>query len=196
MFKICTACKAEKPLEGFYRHPTAPLGRACKCIPCSKSINAAAYDKNRAARLMYMQAYREKNKDFICEMKRADYKENKQRWETAEAKARARQWRQDNRERLNAMERRRFATDERYRHANRLKAAARRAAVVKWADEKEIGKIYQEAARKSVESGIAHVVDHVIPIKHRLVCGLHVETNLRVVTEHENAVKKNSFMVI
>lgn len=56
-----------------------------------------------------------------------------------------------------------------------------------------IAEIYHLARLRTKATGIKHVVDHVIPLTHKLVCGLHVETNLRVVPQKVNAAKSNSF---
>jgi len=61
----------------------------------------------------------------------------------------------------------------------------------KWANLEEIDKIYQTARRLTIETGIPHEVDHIVPIRHPLVCGLHVEYNLRVITAQENNKKSN-----
>lgn len=57
-----------------------------------------------------------------------------------------------------------------------------------WADRKKIAAIYKEAR------ALGMVVDHVIPLKGRGVCGLHVETNLRIITKLENAEKSNKLI--
>ena len=61
----------------------------------------------------------------------------------------------------------------------------------KWTNLEEIDKIYQTARQLTIETGIPHEVDHIVPIRHPLVCGLHVEYNLRVVTAQENNKKSN-----
>lgn len=64
-------------------------------------------------------------------------------------------------------------------------------ALAKWANLKEIKKIYVEAARISKETGIKHNVDHIYPLISPVCCGLHVESNLRIITEEENKKKSN-----
>ena len=64
-----------------------------------------------------------------------------------------------------------------------------------WANVIEIRNIYKKAKQLTYETGIKHEVDHIIPSNHPLVCGLHVENNLQILTEHENIKKSNSFSV-
>jgi len=64
-----------------------------------------------------------------------------------------------------------------------------------WADRKAIKAIYIKASQLTIETGVKHEVDHIIPSNHQLVCGLHVENNLQILTEYENTKKSNSFVV-
>jgi hypothetical protein len=58
-----------------------------------------------------------------------------------------------------------------------------------WADPKAIEAVYVEAARLGLE------VDHVIPLKGKQVCGLHIEGNLVLLTKLENLKKGNRYEV-
>jgi hypothetical protein len=76
-----------------------------------------------------------------------------------------------------------------YAAATRARQARLQNAMPDWADKEKIKEIYLEAAKKSAETGIKHHVDHIIPLRGKNVCGLHVHTNLRVITAIENLQK-------
>jgi len=81
--------------------------------------------------------------------------------------------------------------------ANRILNARKRKVLVEsrspWGTPAEFGAIYAEADRLTRETGIKHSVDHIIPLKHKLVSGLHVPNNLQVITLAENISKSNSW---
>jgi hypothetical protein len=64
-----------------------------------------------------------------------------------------------------------------------------------WANKVAIKEIYKEARYLSKTTSIKHHVDHIIPLRHPLVCGLHVENNLQILTKDENITKSNLFLV-
>lgn len=80
-----------------------------------------------------------------------------------------------------------------YLSYHRLRNIHKQCAKPLWASDEAIAAIYEESKRRTLETGIPHCVDHVIPLRGRLVCGLHVETNLQVLTVSENARKQNKF---
>lgn len=76
------------------------------------------------------------------------------------------------------------------RHAAKLKRTP------PWADQKAIMGIYRKARSLTVSTGIEHHVDHVYPLQGRLVSGLHVHTNMQILSGSENIRKSNIFEVI
>lgn len=64
-------------------------------------------------------------------------------------------------------------------------------AMPRWADRDAIAAIYREAQRISLKTGIPHDVDHIIPLRGKIVCGLHIPVNLRIITATENRRKHN-----
>jgi hypothetical protein len=63
-----------------------------------------------------------------------------------------------------------------------------------WADLKAIKTIYDESHRVTKATGLEHHVDHIIPMRGKLVSGLHVAENLRVLPGPENLAKGSKFM--
>jgi hypothetical protein len=55
--------------------------------------------------------------------------------------------------------------------------------------------IYREAQRLTAATGVAHHVDHEIPLQGVLVSGLHVHNNLQILTALENIKKRNRFAI-
>lgn len=60
-----------------------------------------------------------------------------------------------------------------------------------WSDVLLVREMYAEARKLTVDTGVPHHVDHVIPLKHPRVCGLHAHTNLQILTADMNTSKGN-----
>lgn len=136
----------------------------CHCSQCMEE----RLEKARASR----QAWEARNRDKLSHKHRAYHAVNKER-RAAENKI----WRQNNLDRGAAS------------------AAKRRAAKLQatppWADLDAIAAFYAVARRLTDETGIAHHVDHIVPLQHPLICGLHVENNLQILTTDDNIAKSN-----
>lgn len=75
--------------------------------------------------------------------------------------------------------------------------AQKKNAIPSWStkeDIKSIASLYSISRERTDNTGVAHVVDHIIPLQGREVCGLHTTTNLRVITAEENAAKSNKLL--
>jgi hypothetical protein len=78
---------------------------------------------------------------------------------------------------------------------SKTRQARKRQAVPSWANLGRIQALYSLAAMLTSNTGEKWHVDHVIPIKNDLVCGLHTYENLRVVPAKVNLQKSNKFVI-
>lgn len=64
---------------------------------------------------------------------------------------------------------------------------------VSWANKFFIKEAYHLASLRTKLTGMEWHVDHIIPLRNPLVCGLHVENNLQVIPAEVNHRKGNRF---
>ena len=75
--------------------------------------------------------------------------------------------------------------------ATRARQALQLRALPAWANKKAIKAFYVEARGLTDATGIPHEVDHIIPLRGKLVWGFHVEGNLQVIPAIMNRRKWN-----
>ena len=80
-----------------------------------------------------------------------------------------------------------------YAKANGKRRAIKIKAQPEWANHEAIALIYKQASYVSLRTGVPHEVDHDIPLQGKYVCGLHVETNLKIIPMSENRKKSNLY---
>lgn len=156
------------------------LGRAWKAANREKrKADGAAYRAANAERERERhRKYREQNGEKLKAAQAAYYAANKER-----CRAATRRWMEQNGERLRAAAKAWAAENRNELDARRR--AQRRRAVPAWADLAAMRKIYREAKAKGLH------VDRIVPLRSRLVCGLHCEANLQLLTAEENIRKSN-----
>jgi hypothetical protein len=173
----------------------------------------------KACRSSYLKKYREANREALVEASRRRYIEKKEEYQEAgrrnyeknkEAyKARAKKWVEKNPgKRKAAVDKynngdpvRRYESGKKHRLSNpgyyaaayKARQQRKRQAMPFWANEESIKAIYRQAAWVEKMTGIKQHVDHYYPLKNDLVCGLHVENNLRIIPAFDNLSKGNKF---
>lgn len=184
MVKACSKCGETKSLTSFYRRSASPDGLQPLCKTCdnkrNRTYNKRFPHKNRIASAKY----RSQNREECLRRQASWYMANKERWTAY----------RDNQDKAAI----RSANVEYYKthkadYVARLakRRATKLRATPKWADEDMIKAIYKKAAQLTFDTGIKYHVDHVIPLIHGLVCGLHAHTNLEVVPAMLNHSKNN-----
>ena len=147
------------------------------CVECLKedwtkdNARRAQLPKSDAARAAGRRYY-ERNKELVKAAAQSRTSELKRQYRIA--------WKERNPETVQAS-------------ANAWKRRARYA-TPKWLTQPhkaQIRALYLAARRLTKETGVKHVVDHIVPLRSSIVCGLHVPWNLQILTHIENCEKSN-----
>ena len=73
----------------------------------------------------------------------------------------------------------------------RLRRAAEKRATPAWADAAATRAVFAQAEALTHSTGQTHSADHLVPLSHPLVCGLHWDKNMTVETLASNMRKGN-----
>lgn len=172
-------------MNDFYNDKRARDGRTTRCKCCLTEINKSDYIKLKDWHSNYrkqwnaknpdkLKSYREKHNKINYEKNR-DYFQQYVKINQDKRKASTRRWREE-KPWMNAAK-------EAKRRATKLKATP------KWADLKAIKEFYKNCPK-------GYHVDHIIPLKGRNVCGLHVLENLQYLPAIENIKKSNRYDIL
>lgn len=185
--KTCTGCGASKPLDCFGAHKIGLNGRRSRCRVCraAEAAERNARPEVKAQNAATKTAYRASHRDEHAEYNRG--------WNARNPGRRAAtclKWSRSNPETVKANSRAYALANQaartalqNKRHANKLLRTPA------WANLRKIKGWYIAAGRQGLQ------VDHIIPLQGKLVSGLHVHTNLQLLTPEANRRKHNTFKV-
>lgn len=184
--KICNKCQQAKEISLFYANKRMKDKLNTFCIECHKADNVARKHKNRA------------NQEFKA--KELVYKKEYRERTIAERAAYMAEWREINREWV-------LRYSKEYRDTNKARynflCQKRKIDLIKrtpmWLTEDDcwlMSEAYELAALRTAATGVKHHVDHIIPLRGKIVSGLHVPQNLQVIPWIDNQRKTNKFEVL
>lgn len=186
----CSGCEKLLDQELFYKrknHKGKPVSGKCKKCSSKAATDWALKNPEKAKDAAARHHATEHSKK-----KQKEWRENNKEY----VKEKLYAWRKANPETVNAIARKsRIKNKDRVYYNNRKREILEVTSMPSWANGCEIRRIYDEAKRISKETGVKHHVDHIVPLKGKAVCGLHVENNLQIITAAENLKKFNKFEV-
>jgi len=162
----------------------APRKTKGSCVDCLK----IEWAKGNETRAKY---FREYNKSEAGIAAKQDYYKRNRATVIARAQARTKEEKQAYRAAWKASNPMQVLAD------NKIRRRKHREATPPWIDRKqkaEMRALYQIAITMTKTTGEQYVVDHIVPLRSDVVCGLHVPWNLRVITQEENLKKSNKLV--
>jgi len=172
--KPCKGCGAVKPLDQFDRQRLNRDGLHTSCKTCRSRYEAERYAANTERIKARVQAAYAANPEPAKAREARRYQAKKPLLD-AQHKA----WRKANWDALRPL----FVAKRYERDAHIARATP------PWADLDMIRDIYRQCDALTRQTGIKHNVDHVVPLRGKNVCGLHVHYNLQILTERANKSK-------
>ena len=127
----------------------------------------------------YGKIYYQKNKEKLREYRRKYHSSNKDK---------SKEYKLKNKDKIREANRLYRLNNPHIKNtANAIRRATKLNATPKFVNLKKIKEIYKNCPK-------GFHVDHIIPLKNKLVCGLHVEWNLQYLPAKENLSKSNKLM--
>jgi hypothetical protein len=176
--KACAKCGTSRPLADFGKDANRKDGFQPYCKACNRQYRLANKDRISAYREQNREYYRAKNQewralnpDLVAQRNAAQYYANRD-----ESIRRVRDWQRANPDKHCEIQVRRYASVKSSQPA--------------WADRLAIAAVYKTAAQIR-RSGFDVHVDHIVPLRSKIVCGLHVQHNLQIIDRRINLIKNN-----
>lgn len=178
--RTCRTCKVDKSLTEYQKHSTYKDGISTQCKLCvsayRKAIRAANLERDRE----YTRKYKQKNREIVLQRSKKYVVENPEK-------------------RKETMRLYRQRTRPLQLSYARKRQAAKLQRTPKWLAENDfwmMQEAYHLAELRTKLFNFTWHVDHIIPLRGKLVSGLHTPYNLQVIPGKDNVSKANRYEVI
>ncbi len=172
--KTCTRCKETKSLSNFAKRTASKDGLAPTCSACKSEVAKARYAADEDFRSKALARVKQQDPESRRTMNRSWYARN--------AKSHSKQVYLNTRAKKDASPAWRNAWNVWTRMTTTKRVLDRSTF--------EQTLVFYDLAYRA---GDIWVVDHIIPLNGETVCGLHVPSNLQLLTKTRNQLKSNSF---
>lgn len=149
-----------------------------KDLAASRAKVSASYLKHKDKRLAAEREYRQANKELLAARQKQQYRKHIEKRKAASAEYYRRTYEQKK---------------PQYNAKAKVRWAAKLQATASWANKFFMEEAYALAALRTKMLGSPWEVDHIVPLRSKTVCGLHVESNLRVIPKSINRSKGNKY---
>jgi hypothetical protein len=216
--KTCTKCNKEKENSKFAFSNKKKGTLRSRCKECDNSLKRQRYEKYKKTIKKYQQdntkkiaetkkIYREKNSEKIKEYDSRYYEENHDK-----ILAYSKEYRENNKEKIQKQKRDHYKRNKErinkscreYKYKNKAKIhninekrrIQKENATIPSSDINKIKNLYEKAKWLESVTGLKYSIDHVIPLNHPNVCGLHIWENLQILESSINMSKGNKLRPI
>lgn len=185
--KECRECKVTKDVTEFHKKSSSKDGLNSLCKDCRSITRKKHGEDTKEHQSKVRKAYRERNKERVSEQKKRAYKKHK-----VHILQRVKTYRERNRESVLEYGRNHYLENKHIYIAHSQKRKDRLKDGINDDYMDRLKELYYVSTAIS-NGDIKYQVDHIIPLTHPDVCGLHVPWNMQLLTEDENKSKKNKF---
>lgn len=169
--KICKGCRESKSIQDFYYNKTRGTYFA-ECKECNRKRSSDWNKNNPDQYKTNCKRHKLENPELYSNYKKKEYSKNKQKYRESGKKYRESTHGKGVRQAL-----------ERERQLSKKNACP------KWLSEEH----REQMKQIYINRPEGYHVDHIVPLKGKIVSGLHVPWNLQYLTAAENSKKKNKF---
>lgn len=186
--KSCKSCQEVKVYSDFPTDKGSPDGLRSQCKDCCNLKKRLEWSANKEENSKKRAEYRRLNKEKIRESKRLEYIRHREKI-LARVKANT----EANKEVRAKYAKKHYSENRHIYITNARKREDRLKDGINDMFTDRMKEIYQVSEAYSKAYGIEYQVDHIVPLTHSEVSGLHVPWNVQVLPRRENQCKKNKF---